>query len=91
MMRIETSQVDDHVTFKVEGKLCGAWVAALEECWQAMRKQFPPEKQSVDLSDATFVDKAGWYLLRLMHREGVAVVAKGLVTQEIVDEITNNE
>ena len=91
MMRIETDQTDDQLTFKVAGKLCGTCVAALEECWKAARLRSSERKQSVDLSDVTSIDKAGWCLLRLMHRDGVKVSAKGLATLTIKDELADKD
>jgi ABC-type transporter Mla MlaB component len=91
MMRIETDQTDDHLTLRVAGRLCGACVAALEECWKTASLHSPAGKQSVDLSEVTSIDKAGWCLLRLMHREGVKVSAKGLATLTILDELRDKE
>jgi len=87
MMRIETDQTDDHLTLRVAGRLCGACVDALEECWKTGRLRSPATKQWVDLSEVTSIDKAGWCLLRRMHREGVEVSAKGLAILTIMDEL----
>jgi hypothetical protein len=87
MLRIESDRTDDQLTLRVAGRLCGACVAALEECWKAARALSSAGEQSVDLSDVTSIDKAGWCLLRLMHRSGVTVRAKGLATQTILDEL----
>jgi hypothetical protein len=89
MLRIETHQTDEQLTLRVAGRLCGPCVAALEECWKTTRRF--PGKQYVDLSDVTSIDKTGWSLLRLMHRDGVEVSAKGLATQTIRDELTEKE
>jgi hypothetical protein len=91
MLRIETDQNDGQLTLRVAGRLCGACVAALEECWKTGRVRSPAGKQSVDLSDVTFIDRAGWCLLRLMHHDGVKVYAKGLATQTILDELRDKE
>ena len=34
MMIIETREVGNQLTFKVEGRLTGAGVATLEDCWR---------------------------------------------------------
>jgi ABC-type transporter Mla MlaB component len=91
MLRIETDQTDGQLTFRVAGRLGEPCVAALEQCWQAGRSRSPAGKLSVDLSDVTSIDKAGWRLLRLMHREGVVVSGKALTTQTILDELTCKE
>jgi hypothetical protein len=36
----------------------------------------------------TFIDQAGLYLLQLMHRDGVRVVASNVMLQDILDYIT---
>jgi hypothetical protein len=91
MMRIETDESDDRLTLRVAGRLCGACVAALEECWKASRLRSPSARRQVDLSEVTSIDKAGWCLLKLMHRDGVTVSAKGLATETIQDELTDKE
>jgi anti-anti-sigma regulatory factor len=91
MMRIEADQTDDHLTLKVAGKLCGACVAALEDCWRSARLESPARKQFVDLSDVTSIDKTGWCLLRRMHRDGVEVSGRGLATETILDQLADIE
>jgi ABC-type transporter Mla MlaB component len=91
MLRIETDETDGQLTFRVAGRLGEPCVAALEQCWQTARLRSPEAKQSVDLSDVTSIDKTGWRLLRLMHRDGVLVSGRGLATQTILDELTCKE
>jgi hypothetical protein len=88
VIRIETHQTQNHLTFTVAGKLCGASVGTLEECWKAAYLGSPAAEQSVDLSDVTSIDKSGWCLLRRMYRDGVKFSAKGLARQSILDELT---
>jgi hypothetical protein len=85
MIRIETHQTERHLTFKIAGKLCGASVRALEDCWKASS---PALEETVDLSDVTSIDKAGWTLLRRMHRDGVSLSARGLAGQTVLDELS---
>jgi hypothetical protein len=42
---------------------------------------------SVDLMGVTFIDQAGRYLLQLMHRDDVRLVASGLMLQDIFEQI----
>jgi hypothetical protein len=88
MIRIETYQTERHLTFKIAGKLCGASVTALEDCWKAAHLCSPDLEEAVDLSDVSSIDKAGWCLLRHMHRDGVRFSAKGLAGQTVLDELT---
>jgi ABC-type transporter Mla MlaB component len=91
MIRIETHQNEGSLTLKVAGKLCGASVTALEDCWKAARLSSPAAEEAVDLSDVTSIDKSGWCLLRQMHRDGVRFSAKGLAGQTILDEFTGRD
>jgi hypothetical protein len=88
MIRIETHQTESHLTFRIAGKLCGASVRALEDCWKAAHLRSPAREEAVDLSDVSSIDKAGWRLLRHMHRDGVRFSAKGLAGQTVLDELT---
>ena len=88
MIRIETRQTESHLTFKIAGKLCGASVRALEECWKAAHLSSPGLEEAVDLSDVSSIDKTGWRLLRHMHRDGVRFSANGLAGQMILDGLT---
>jgi hypothetical protein len=87
MIRIETHQTESHLTLRISGKLCGASVRALEDCWKAARMSSPALEEAVDLSDVSSIDKAGWGLLRRMHGDGVRFSAKGLAGQTVLDEL----
>jgi ABC-type transporter Mla MlaB component len=87
MIRIETYQTESHLTFRIAGKLCGASVTALEDCWKAAHMSSPALEEAVDLSDVSSIDKAGWRLLRHMHRGRVRFFAKGLAGQAVLDEL----
>jgi ABC-type transporter Mla MlaB component len=88
MIRIETHQTESQLTFKIAGKLCGASVRALEDCWKAAHLSSPALEEAVDLSEVSSIDKAGWRLLRHMHRDGVKLSATGLAGQTVLDELT---
>jgi anti-anti-sigma regulatory factor len=89
MIRIDTERTDKQVILRVAGRLCGISVEALEECWRISRRE--KSSESVDLSDVTSIDRAGWRLLRRMHAHGVELSGKGLATQTILDELTYEE
>jgi hypothetical protein len=87
MIRIETHETERYLTFRIAGKLCGANVRALEDCWKAAHMSAPAREETVDLSEVSSIDKAGWFLLRQMHREGVRLSAKGLAGERVLDEL----
>jgi anti-anti-sigma regulatory factor len=87
MMRIHMRELGDVVTLQVEGRLAGPWVCELEDCWHAAVANDANRKCSVDLTGVTFVDQAGWYLLKLMHRDGVTFATAGIMAQEILQQV----
>ena len=91
MIMIETREAGDELTFKVEGRLCGAGVATLEDCWRTAAGRYPRGKFAVDLTQVTFIDQAGSLLLQLMDRDGVAFVTTGLMTEELNEILGRNK
>ena len=87
MLRIDTNYSTESTNFTVAGKVVGPWVIALEECWQATVVERPGSVINVNLADVTFIDAAGRELLTRMCRQGVALVATGVLIESIVDEI----
>ena len=87
MMKIQVKELDEQLTLQVEGRLAGAFVPELENCWQAARANQPDRKISVDLRNVTCVDRAGRYLLQLMHSNGVVFLRAGLAIQDILEQV----
>jgi hypothetical protein len=85
MLKITLHDTAGPLRLELEGRLAGAWVCELEHCWHTSKARHPNRKCSVDLTGVTFIDQAGRYLLQLMHRDGVRVVASGLMMQDILD------
>ena len=83
MMKIETEEIGESLTLKVEGRLAGAGVSTLEDCWRAGVARHPRGRFTVDLTSVTFIDKAGSLLLQLMHRDGSTFKTAGLMTDEL--------
>lgn len=91
MFRITIHNEAAMTRFVIEGKLAGPWVEELEKCWQAVLSTEPGRFIQVHLTSVIFVDDLGRALLAAMYRQGVSLVAKGLMTQAIVSEITKGE
>jgi len=87
MMKIEIQEAGDQIVLQVEGRLAGAFAAELENCWQTTRAAQPGRTISVDLKNVTCVDRAGRYLLQMMHRNGVPFLRAGLAVQDILEQI----
>ena len=88
MLRITTERKRGKTVLSVEGRLAGAWVEALGQCW---RTRAPEEKFSVDLCGVSFIDAAGKALLKEIHQQGGKLIAEGCLNQAIVQEIEGRE
>lgn len=84
MLRITAEKRRGKTVLNVEGRLAGAWVSALEQCW---RERAAAEKFCVNLCGVSFIDAAGKVLLKEIHREGGKLLAEGCLNQAIVHEI----
>ncbi len=91
MIIIETREVGNELTFKVEGRLTGAGVATLEDCWRTAAGRYPRGKFAVDLTRVTFIDQTGSLLLQLMDRDGVSFITTGLMTEEVHEILGRNK
>ena len=88
MLRITTEKKRGRTVLSVEGRLAGAWVGTLEQCW---RERVPEDKFSVDLCGVSFIDAAGKVLLKEIHQQGGKLIAEGCLNQAIVEEIEGRE
>jgi outer membrane protein len=88
MLRITTEKKRGRTVLSVEGRLTGAWVETLAQCW---RTRTPEEKFSVDLCGVIFIDAAGKTLLKEIHEQGGKLIAEGCLNQAIVQEIEGRE
>jgi outer membrane protein len=88
MLRITMEKKRGRTVLSVEGRLAGAWVGTLEQCW---RERAPEEKFSVDLCSVSFIDAAGKVLLKEIHKQGGKLIAEGCLNQSIVEEIEGRD
>ena len=88
MIKIQMRELGDQLILQVEGRLAGAFVPELENCWRAARSNQPNRKISVDLKSVTCIDRSGKYLLQLMHGNGVRFLGACLATQDMLEQIT---
>jgi anti-anti-sigma regulatory factor len=87
MMKTQMKELDGQLVLQVEGRLAGAFVRELEDCWRAARAKQPDRKISVDLKSVTCIDQAGRRLLQSMHGNGVDFLGAGLATQDILEQV----
>lgn len=70
----------------VEGRLEGAHVLELENCWQTT-KPVADTQTLVDLTGVTFIDGNGKQLLTRMYAQGSRLIATGIMTKQIIEEV----
>ena len=87
MLRIDSLNENELTTLRVEGKLVGPWVKELEQCWQRVVAERPPQRVRINLSAVGFIDSEGKQLLCRMRREGAVLVPTGCFMKSIVEEI----
>ena len=87
MLRVTVHDNQESLTFQLEGRLAGAVVMEVEQCWQSTLAQQRKPILRVDLNGVTFIDNAGKACLAAMHRQGAELVATDCLTKEIVVEI----
>ena len=87
MLRITMTDQPRVLTFRLEGRLEGAWVAELEKCWRETRGRARGANHRVDLNGVTFLDAPGKALLAHMYDQGAELVAGDCLMTAIVEEI----
>jgi outer membrane protein len=87
MFRITTENKRGKITLSVEGRLAGAGVHTLEQCWRELSAVSPKPKFHINLCGVSFIDNTGKVLLKEMHQQGAALIAEGCLNQAIVREI----
>ena len=70
----------------VEGTLSDGWVEALETSW--IEAQSKGKSMCIDLSGVTYIDEKGRELLARIIRGGAEIRTPGIMTREVVEEIT---
>jgi len=90
MLRITVHDNQESLCFRLEGRLAGAWVKEVVQCWQsALSRQRKPILR-VDLMGVTSIDDAGKACLATMYRQGAEFVAADCETKAIVAEIAHS-
>ena len=89
MLKVTTTNQDQTLTLKLEGKLAGPWVQEVTRVWVDTARP-PLNGCVVDLRSVTFVDRSGQALLARMSRQGAKLIAADCLTRNIVEEIRNS-
>jgi anti-anti-sigma regulatory factor len=87
VLRITTRIIAGDVGLFVEGRLAGPCVGELEKCWRRAVAGEAPIPSVIDLTDVSFIDAHGKQLLAQMHEHGIKLIANGLMSKFLVEEI----
>ena len=90
MLRITVQDEPDQVMLKLEGNLDGIWVAELEDSWRAVNSTLAGRSLCLDLTAVDCVNNARSYLLALLCRSGVQLIASGMAMSELVRGIARD-
>jgi hypothetical protein len=88
MLRITLEDSPEAVTFRVEGRLVGAWAGELEQCWESAAPARRERAAIIDLTRILFIDQEGRRILTKLFGEGARFRTCGPMTESIVSEIT---
>lgn len=89
MLRITTHSTAESLTFQLEGRLVGPWVAELRDCWRRSPSCGQPTVH-VDLRAVTYVDAGGKALLADLYRQGAELFACDCQMKALIAEIKNS-
>lgn len=87
MLKITVHDSAGELRFKLEGRLSGAWVGELRQCWKTALSTLRDRKTTLDLGEVDYVDSDGACLLSEMFQQGVALKASTPLIRELVQEI----
>jgi anti-anti-sigma regulatory factor len=74
----------------LRGRLAGLHVPEVEKSWRTTAFAQPGRRIVVDLAAVSFIDVLGKELLRRIHRQGNTLVPGGVMTQDVIEEITRD-
>jgi hypothetical protein len=83
MLKITIHDSAGELRFQLEGRLGGAWVPELRQCWRTASSTTGGRRTILDLREVDFMDPSGQALVAEMYHEGVRVEAETPLIQEL--------
>jgi ABC-type transporter Mla MlaB component len=74
MLKLTIHDNAEMLRFQLEGKLAGAWVRELEQCWRTASSTLGSRALQVDVRHVTDMDDAGRALLLQLRSSGADLV-----------------
>jgi ABC-type transporter Mla MlaB component len=87
MLKITLHDSANELRFRLEGRLCGAWVGELRQCWLTAQSTAHNRNTTVDLNEVDYVDSEGQSLLTEMFRHGASLKSATPLIRAVVQEI----
>jgi hypothetical protein len=91
MLKITIHDSAAELTFCLEGRLCGPWVAELRDVWRTGASTTAGRSTVLDLREVDFVDNGGQLLVAEMARAGVRILASSPLIEALVTECVSVE
>src|SRR5690348_13258530 len=88
MLKISIHDDPEALTFKVEGKLIGAWAKELEQSWKTASSIRERKALIIDLTEALYIHDEGKRVLKKLFDDGAFFRTAGAMNSSVVDEIT---
>jgi hypothetical protein len=87
-LRISVAPTETSIAIILEGRIAGPWAAELARTWTDLAPVLGERKVSIDLSNATYADDAGIYVLRtIYHSTATELVTSSPWTQYLAEEV----
>ena len=87
MLRITVTETALEEKWILQGKLTKGSVAELISTWRAAEARPSSKRRIVDLEEVTSIDKSGEEALSIMICDGATVLASGVYTRHLVEEL----
>jgi anti-anti-sigma regulatory factor len=91
MLRITIAETLSEQKWTVEGRLIQPWVSELKSCWTQTEPARRERKCVVDLTGVTFIDKSGEKALTELCEQGAELIATGVYTRYVVQNIARKK
>ena len=91
MLKITNNTAVNEERWILSGQLAGLWVPELRSNWDQVRDRSRGRKYVIDLSDVTLIDDSGEGLLGELRGEGAELVARGMYTKHLIENIESKE
>jgi anti-anti-sigma regulatory factor len=91
MLKITNSATVSEERWILSGRLAGPWVPELRSNWDQLRDRSCGRRCVIDLSDVTLIDDSGEGLLSELRDEGAELVACGMYTKHLIENLKSRE